>query len=191
LFEDGMNINENKLTIKHAIDYIADAWSNVSEVTITNCWKKTGILPIVTENDIFDAMQVQQDTLTHEKENTDQLIIDNLNNNDPYTNSLSAALNEFFYSLDEEIPTEDILNENDIIDLIQNEMRNKDDDPNHSDDSEEEPELISLSDARKSLYTWITFCEQQQTDEFKIEDINMFKKHLKIIKRLEFQAKKQ
>ncbi|CAG8851716.1 15846_t:CDS:1, partial [Racocetra persica] len=46
LFEDGMDINKNKLTIKKAIDYIADAWSNVAEETIFNCWKKTGILPI-------------------------------------------------------------------------------------------------------------------------------------------------
>ncbi|CAG8792051.1 8286_t:CDS:2, partial [Gigaspora rosea] len=28
LFEDGMDINQNKLTIKHAIDHVVDAWSN-------------------------------------------------------------------------------------------------------------------------------------------------------------------
>ncbi|CAG8484935.1 12274_t:CDS:1 [Racocetra fulgida] len=93
--------------------------------------------------------------------------------------------------MDEEILTEDILDENHIINLIQNEIHNKNDNLNYSDNSEKESELISLNDTSKSLHTWITFFEQQQTDKFKTEDINLFKKYLKVVKRLEFQAKKQ
>ncbi|CAG8786213.1 4049_t:CDS:2, partial [Racocetra fulgida] len=74
--------------------YILDLFE---DKTIINCWRKTGILPTVTENDIFDAMQIQQDTLTHEKESTNQIIVDNLNHNNPYANSLVDALNNFFY----------------------------------------------------------------------------------------------
>ncbi|CAG8807184.1 19150_t:CDS:1, partial [Dentiscutata erythropus] len=152
--------------------------------------KKTGILPIVTEDDITDATQIQQDILSYEEEDTNQMIANNLYSNS-YANSLANALNDFFYSLNEDIPTEDILNDNDIINLIQAEMCNENDSPNHSDDSEEEPEFVSLSDASKSLHMWITFFEQQQSDEFKKEDIKFFKNYLKIVKRLEFQAKKQ
>ncbi|CAG8620848.1 16662_t:CDS:2, partial [Cetraspora pellucida] len=85
LFDNGMDINRNKLTIKQAIDYIVDAWTNV--------------------------------------------------------------LNDFFHNLDEKVSTEDFLNENDIISLIQDEMRAKNESPSHSDDSEEGPKLVSLSDA--------------------------------------------
>jgi hypothetical protein len=45
LFEDGKDINKEKINIKEAIDYLADAWGHVTEETIHNCWKKTGILP--------------------------------------------------------------------------------------------------------------------------------------------------
>ncbi|CAG8563139.1 697_t:CDS:2 [Cetraspora pellucida] len=128
-----------------------DAWSNVSEETISNCWKKTGILPVVTESDITNVTQIQQDILTHENEDINQMIVDNLSNNDPYANSLANALNDFFHNLDEKVLTEDFLNENDIISLIQDEMCAKNESPSHSDDSEEEPELVSLSDASKSL----------------------------------------
>ena len=31
--------------IKKAIKFVAEAWDNVTPITINNCWKKTGILP--------------------------------------------------------------------------------------------------------------------------------------------------
>ncbi|CAG8507911.1 10938_t:CDS:2 [Cetraspora pellucida] len=136
LFDDGMDINGNKLTIKQAIDYIVDAWS---------------ILPVITESDITNVMQIQQDILTYEKEDINQMIVDNLSNNNPYANSLANVLNDFFHNLDEKVPTEDFLNENDIISLIQDEMHAKNESPSRSDDSEKEPELVLLSDASKLL----------------------------------------
>ena len=58
-------------------------------------------------------------------------------------------------------------------------------------DSKEEQMQVSLSDAFKSMQTWVDFFEQQKTDEFNIEDICIFKKYLKITRSLELQAKKQ
>ena len=43
LFEEGKDINKEKINIKEAIDYLADAWDNVIDETIFNCWIKTGI----------------------------------------------------------------------------------------------------------------------------------------------------
>ncbi|GBB95134.1 hypothetical protein RclHR1_24830001 [Rhizophagus clarus] len=45
----------------------------------------------------------------------------------------------------------------------------------NSDDSEDEPVLVSLDDTTKSLQTYITFFEQQEIDEFKNEDGYGFK----------------
>ena len=42
----------NKLNIKEAIDFVAEAWNNVTQTTIQNCWKKTGILS--SHDDIID-----------------------------------------------------------------------------------------------------------------------------------------
>ncbi|CAG8833051.1 29116_t:CDS:1, partial [Racocetra persica] len=80
-----------------------------------------------------------QDILTCE-EDINQLIEDNLYNNS-YPNLLVNVLNDFFGSLDKKILTENILNENNIIELIQNKICSKEDSLNYSDNSEEEPEL--------------------------------------------------
>ncbi|CAG8583841.1 5838_t:CDS:2, partial [Cetraspora pellucida] len=113
----------------------------------------TRIIPIVTDNNINNVTQIYQDILTHEKEDTNQIIIDNLYD-DSYANSLADALNDFFYSLDEKIPTKDILTKNNIINLTQSEMCSKNVNPSHSDNSEKKPEVVSLNDASKSLHTW-------------------------------------
>ena len=93
-----------------------------------------------------------------------------------------------FCDLKEEILTEDVLNENDIIKLIQEEMNEEKD---NSDDSEDDLVLVSLDDAINSLQTWVTFFEQQEMDEFKNEDVRVFKKYLKTVHELKIQAKKQ
>ena len=183
LFEDGKDINSEKINIKEAINYVAESWGCVTEETVLNCWKKTGILPSLSDEDRDNALQTQQEKLNEEITNIDQMI-EELDIDDPSASSLASALTNFFQEL-EEIPTEDILSEDDIIRLIQEETCDQDI------DSEEEEVLVSSGDALKSLKTWISFFEQQYTDEFHIEDLNLFKKYFKIVKRLEQQSRKQ
>ena len=183
LFEDGKDINSEKINIKEAINYVAESWGCVTEETVLNCWKKTGILPSLSDEDRDNALQTQQEKLNEEITNIDQMI-EELDMDDPSASSLASALTNFFQEL-EEIPTEDILSEDDIIRLIQEETCDQDI------DSEEEEVLVSSGDALKSLKTWISFFEQQYTDEFHIEDLNLFKKYFKIVKRLEQQSRKQ
>jgi hypothetical protein len=188
LFEEGKDINKEKVNIKEAVDYLADAWENVSSDTIFNCWVKTGILPSTNDNDIANATQIQQDILDNEVGDTNQFIEDlGAASDKPLAASLADALNDFC-DLKEEILTEDVLNENDIIKLIQEEMNEEKD---NSDDSEDDLVLVSLDDAIKSLQTWVTFFEQQEMDEFKNEDVRVFKKYLKTVHELKIQAKKQ
>ncbi|CAG8779703.1 2176_t:CDS:2, partial [Racocetra persica] len=178
----GEDINEKKLNIKEAVDYLADTWKN----------KKTGILPITTEDNRINAIQIQQEILTSEREDTNQMVEDIcISHDDSYATSVANSLNEYFYDLEENILTEDILNEIDIINLINAEIYSKNNNLNDPDDSEEEPVLVSLNDAEKSLRTWISFFEQQEKEEFKTEDIYIFKKYHKMVQRLEFQSKKQ
>ncbi|GES96226.1 tigger transposable element-derived protein 6-like [Rhizophagus clarus] len=58
LFEDGKDINKEKINVKKAINYVSNAWNHVTKETIWNCWKKTGILPLSTNEDIDNASQV-------------------------------------------------------------------------------------------------------------------------------------
>ena len=183
LFEDGKDINSEKINIKEAIDCISEAWGCVTEETVWNCWRKTGILPSLTDEDIDNASQLQQEMADNEIADIDQMI-EKLDMNDPSASLLSNTLNSFFQDL-EEIPTEEILNENDIIRLVQEESCDT------NSDSEEEEILVPSSEALKSLQIWISFFEQQYIDEFHVEDLNLFKKYFKIVKRLEQQSRKQ
>ena len=40
----------NKLNVKESINLITESWNNITETTIQNCWKKTGILPSINKN---------------------------------------------------------------------------------------------------------------------------------------------
>jgi len=131
----------------------------------------------LSDDDRDSASQIQQEAMDNEIAKIHQ-IIEELNIDDPFAALLANALNSFLQDL-EDIPTEDILNENDIIRLIQEETRDE------NSDSEEEEILVSSGDALKSLQTWIAFFEQQHIDEFHVEDINIFKRYFKITKRLE------
>ncbi len=103
-------------------------------------------------------------------------IIDKLD--DLYTSPLKNAIDNFFQDL-EEISTEDLLNDNEIIKLIQEGV----DDDENNDSKENFNELLSVSfvDTIKSLQNWIIFFEQQTTNEFKTEDLDIFKKYLNIV----------
>ena len=56
LFEDGKDINIEKINIKETIDYVAEAWEYVTEETVQNCWRKTGILPSLFDKDKDDTL---------------------------------------------------------------------------------------------------------------------------------------
>ncbi|GBC19075.2 tigger transposable element-derived protein 6-like [Rhizophagus irregularis DAOM 181602=DAOM 197198] len=186
LFEK--DINKEKINIKESIDYLTDAWENVTEETIHNCWIKTGILPSSTNEDITDATQAQREKIDDEVANINQIIRELGATEDPRGAVLADAINDYFLDLEKEIPTEDVLDDNDIVRLIQEEMC---DGEINEIDSEKEEIQVSLDNALKSIQTWISFFEQQQSDEFNIDDLYIFKKYFKITKRLEFQSKKQ
>ena len=188
LFEEGKDINKEKINIKKAIDYVSRVWSYVTEETVQNCWKKTGILPFLTNEEMDNATQIQQETVNHKVEDINRMV-EGLNETDSYATPLIDTLNDFFNDLEEYIPTEAILDENDIVNLIQEEMNEieKDDES----EEKEEPILVPLDDAIKSLQNWITFFEQQQLDEFRTEDMNVFKQYLSLTQKLERKSQKQ
>ncbi len=116
MVNNGKNINKKKINIKKAINYIADAWDCVTEEIIWNYQKKTGILPFLTNEDIDDVIQTQQEKNDKEKTDINQMIKE-LDIDDLYAALLINTLNNFFND-SEEILTKNILNEDDIIKLI-------------------------------------------------------------------------
>ncbi|CAB5376416.1 unnamed protein product [Rhizophagus irregularis] len=157
LFEEGKDINKEKINIKESIDYLTDAWENVIEETIHNCWIKTGILLSSTNEDITDATQAQREKIDDEVANINQIIRELGTTEDPRGAVLADAINDYFLDLEKEIPTEDVLDDNDIVRLVQEEMC---DGEINEIDSEKEEIQVSLDNALKSIQTWISFFEQ-------------------------------
>ncbi|GBB98221.1 hypothetical protein RclHR1_31720001 [Rhizophagus clarus] len=163
--------------------------NHVTEETIWNCWKKTGILPSSTNEDMDNASQVQQKIVDDKVADLNQMIGE-LNMGDFYTFSLADALNNFFNDLEEKILTEAILSYHDIIKLIQKEIYENKKINNDNNDSKE-PALVSLDSAMKSLQNWMSFFKQQQISEFRVENMEIFKRYLNLVKQLERKSRKQ
>lgn len=176
------NINyslfRNKLNLKEAIKYIADGWNNVTQKTIRNCWIKTGILPSYIDNDDvnFDLRNFEPDSDATEIED----LLDNLPETDNVRN--------YFQILDHEIPAEENLTEEQIVNLIQLEKKEESEE---DDDSNNEIPPVSIKEAIGGLETFIIYFQQQTDPEFDVNDLCIFRKYLKVSKVQEFNSKKQ
>jgi hypothetical protein len=118
IFEEGKDINKEKINIKESIDYLVDAWENVTEETIHNCWIKTGILPSSNNENITNAMKTQQEKIDEEEAYINQIIGELNITENPHGAALANAINDYFLDLEKEIPTEDILDDDDIVKLV-------------------------------------------------------------------------
>ncbi|CAG8739261.1 7440_t:CDS:2, partial [Rhizophagus irregularis] len=128
-FDSGIDHIENKLNLKEAIDYIAEGWNNI----------KTGILPTYDDDNDGD---IDEDDLESDLDGDDiEDFLDNLPNSDDII--------EYFQMLDHEIPTEENLTDEEIVNL-----------------------------AVSGLKLFINYFEQQDNSEFNIDDLRVFRKYL-------------
>lgn len=164
----------NKLNIKEAIDYIAEAWENVSQITIQNCWRKTGILP--SSDYIIDDIGMED---FDDLDDLDEINIDHLPEADD--------LQEYFQLFDHDILTEEYLDDNQIIDLVQTEENEIESNSDISDDEF----VITEKEGIEALKTFINYFEQQNDLEFNVGDLSIFRKYLRIMKSREFNSKYQ
>ena len=170
-----IKVFRNKLNIKEAIDYIAEAWDNVSQKTIQNCWKKTGILPSYDDDDNIDD------------DNERDFKLNELNEFDFDYLPEDDNLQEYFQIFDQEIPTEEQLTDDQIINLVQD---NEDEDESDT-DTDEEILPISVKKSIDGLRTFVNYFEQQDDAEFNVDDLLIFQKYLRIIKTKEFNSRIQ
>lgn len=166
----------NKLNVKEAIDYIAEAWNNVTPTTIQNCWKKTEILPdFIDEDDVNDE---EEDDMHIQEEDEIETFLNELPE--------AEALREYFQMLDQEIPTEEYLTEDQIVNMVLTEEKEE----SESEDDDEIP-LILVNKAVDGLKTFISYFEQQDNFKYSVNDLHIFRKYLQVVKVDEFNSKKQ
>ncbi|CAJ0926336.1 5803_t:CDS:2 [Entrophospora sp. SA101] len=141
-FQDGTTDKLADYTVYNALINAAEAWSNVSQQTIHNCWLKTGILPERTITEPF--------SINDEDEEKDlEMLLEKL----PNSNNLSA--NEYIHVEDENVWTD--LTDEDIIEMVNQEEQSSEEEV----ESMEEIEIISNKVAKESVDTVLKYLYQQ------------------------------
>ena len=164
--------------MKEAIDHIALAWNNVSQITIQNCWNKTGILPSY-DDEMDDNVSIQD----FEDEDEIEDLINELPDDD--------EIWEYFQKLDREIPTEEYLTEEQIINMIQADKEDQEMEESENDNDDEEIPSISIKKAADGLKTFISFFEQQNNLEFDVNDLHILRKYLRVVRVKVINTRKQ
>ena len=156
----------NKLNIKQAIDYVAQSWSEVTSITIQNCWHKTDILPHTQE---LEIQELELPSVTN--------ILGNLPAN---TQALVQNIEDYIIAIDEPLATENILEDIEIVDMV---LADAQIEAGTIEDSEEEleespPAVITITEAYEALKKIIKFEEQLVEESFSIENRNLLRKRL-------------
>ena len=166
-----------KITIKDAIKFTAEAWERVTSQTIINCWKKTGILSDIDNN----SNEAENTTLLNVEEVNDlQNLIDKL----APTNPISAS--EYITIDDTEKDHKIDIDEQEIILMItQNEQ-------NQEEEVIEEFPLVSNKEALLAIEKLNKYIDQQSEKlQLSNNEIKPLKSLKRKIKKIEFDSNQQ
>jgi hypothetical protein len=97
-------------------------------------------------------------------------------------------IQENFRIFDQEIPSEEILTEEQIINMIQADKEDQEIEENENEDEDEEIPPVLVKKALDGLETFISFFEQQN---FNMDDLNFFRRYLQVVRVKEIDSKKQ
>jgi len=169
-------IDPVEIDIKKCIKYVAQAWDNITQETIENCWLKANILPKMDENEI-DLDDYHADTRIysmHTKELEEiQVLIDKLDFENPF------SAEEFIQFDNLEITTEIPSNEEILKVVLPNDQKKEIEEPT------DPLPPVTHNDAIEHYDKVILYLEQQESN------FDMKKEELKFIKKLKKEALKQ
>jgi hypothetical protein len=168
-------LNRTKITLKEAIDFISQAWDAVSEKTVVNCWKKTGIIPDSHDVRIGANEQEVQEVVIDNSSLLD--MFDILSQSDTNVQLLVSNVDNYMKELDSPIPTEECMTDDEIIAFVSSQEQTQ-----TLEDSDEEVPVISTADGFKGLSLFIQWFEQQPSHvDFKTDDLNRFRKYVPLM----------
>ncbi|CAG8511074.1 556_t:CDS:2 [Diversispora eburnea] len=156
-------MTSNQTLVTEVIDFIEEVWEKVTSLTITNCWIETGILSDTNEEEINDAKNNMQDKDLYNQNEIDNLLLD-----------IDISLE---FEDNNNIAIEELLTDDQIIKLILKENNSVLQNINNESDNEEPP-IVSIKESFVSLKKWISFFEQQNSNDFCFDDLIKFKKYI-------------
>ncbi|CAG8476913.1 5649_t:CDS:2 [Cetraspora pellucida] len=159
-FESNIDLKKNKLNVRQAVNFIAESWCNVTDITIQNCWHKTGILSNASKVEIEFEYQESENNLDDDE--IAEIITDLSSSNDPEASQIAQAMKKYVQTVDESIATEELLEDEEIIAMVQAEENNQ---QQESDDDEEPPLLsVTTKEVYNAIQTVLRYEEQMNSE---------------------------
>jgi len=151
------------LNIYDAINFSKNAWNSVSQQTISNCWKHTGILPQNEMDEMDDEIEdSDQEEFFNEMEM--QELIYKL----PFNDFMSA---EDFLHVDDSLKNNGGLTDDEIVAMVKS-----NDSESTTDQNERSLELISKKEALNHLNNLVLFFEHLSDISINSDELNILKK---------------
>jgi hypothetical protein len=160
------------LNINDAINFSNDAWNSVTQQTINNCWKHTGILPQNNEMDEIDEIE----DYNNDQAFNDEMELQNLINQLPFCDLMDV---EEFLHIDDCLKSNEGLTDDEIVSLIVKPNNNEpEEDPN-----DKPVVIISKKEALNNLDNLVVFFEN-------LSDISINPSELSVLQKLRHQVLK-
>ncbi|GES72568.1 hypothetical protein GLOIN_2v1472481 [Rhizophagus clarus] len=99
-----------------------------------------------------------------------------------------GEINQYLEMIDLTILTEQPLTDAEIIQLI---LKEENENPEINDDDKEEHPVISMQEGFNSLKIWVQYFEEQESEEFDMKKIKIFRKYMGVMHRKPFESKIQ
>ena len=148
-YQEAAESNNNQvplINIFDAINFVSDAWNQVTTETIKNSWEKTNI----TNQNTTDLMVEEDQSEINE--------INSLITQLPFQDHLDA--NEYV-TIDQNLLVQEEMTTQEIVNIVKRQSEVDDDDETNETN---EPELITNTEAIKALETVLKYVEQNNLD---------------------------
>lgn len=151
------------MNIYDAINFSKNAWNSVSQQTISNCWKHTGILLQNEMDEMDDEIEDSDDQEEFFNEMEMQELIDKL----PFDDFMSA---EDFLHIDDGLKNNGGLTDDEIVAIV------KSNNSGLATDQNERPlELISKKEALDHLNNLVLFFDHSSDISINSDELNILK----------------
>ena len=164
-YEISQELNKKviSLNINDAINFSNNAWNSVSQKTINNCWKHTGILPC-DEMDEIDGIEDDDNRAFH-----DEMELQNLINQLPFDDLMDI---EEFLHLDDCLKINEGLTDDEIISMV---IKPNNNEPEVEQD-DEPLVVISKKEALNHLDDLVIFFENLLDISINSNELNLLQK---------------
>jgi len=179
----------NKINVKEAMEYVAQAWNSVKAETIINCWRKTGILPTINDDDDIQQALVAQEKTGQKDQEGIEFLLQQVSSIETISDKSLGEMNQYLEIIDLTVPTEQPLTDTEIIRLILDEEHERVE--LNDNESDEEHSVISMQEGLNSLKTWMQYFEEQESEEFDMKEMKIFRKYKGIMQRKFIESKTQ